>query len=95
MNRIELTPSLIDPVIDITDAAGELRAAMARENKLRRDLADESGVSIPLVTALLNGTGKGHRMSLRNIGLIAAALGYRVVLSVEPLANGEEEAQAA
>lgn len=95
--RLELNASLVEPTIDITPAADEMRAAMGRASKLRRDLADESGVSAPLVSALLNGTGKGRRMSLHNIGLIAAALGYGVRVEVFPLGveEADQEAQAA
>lgn len=97
MSPIQLTvqPALVTPEIDVTPAAKELRAALARENRQRKELAEESGVSAPLVTALLNATEKSKRMSLHNIGLIAASIGYRVVLSVEPIGAAKEEAQAA
>ena len=97
MSPIQLTvqPALVTPEIDVTPAAEELRAAMGRDKKLQRDVIVESGVSKPIVSALLNASEDAKRISLSKIGLIAAALGYRVVLSVEPLGAEEEEAQAA
>lgn len=81
--------SKLSPVIEIEEAAGDLRAALARERRLRRDLVAESGVSAPVVTAFLNGHDAARRMGLHNLGLIAAALGYGVRVSVFPLSERE------
>lgn len=94
MNRLELNLNTAQaPAILIDKAAAELRGALAKKKPTRRrdEVAADAGLSPALVTAALNAdlnekhAEKARRMSLLNLGLIAAALGYGLRVEVYPL----------